>query len=82
MDDALALGEWPRALAHAAALESYTAAEPLPYSDFLIARARVLAGLAARPADPTLAAELLRLRAEAARARWPIDWPGWEEASR
>jgi hypothetical protein len=39
MDDALARGEWPRALAHAAALESYTAAEPLPYSDFLVARA-------------------------------------------
>jgi tetratricopeptide (TPR) repeat protein len=44
IDDALARGEWPRALAHAAALERYTAAEPLPYSNFLIARARVLVG--------------------------------------
>ena len=75
IDDALARGEWPRALAHAAALESYTAAEPLPYSDFLIARARVLVGLAARPSDPKLLAELAKLRAEAARVRWPIGWP-------
>ena len=75
IEDALARGEWPRALAHAAALERYSAAEPLPYSDFLIARARVLVGLAARPADPALLAELARLRAEAARVRWPIDWP-------
>ena len=75
IDDALARREWSRVLAHAAAFESYTAAEPLPYADFLIARARVLAGLATRPADPLLAAELSRLRAEAARVRWPIDWP-------
>ncbi len=75
IEDALARGEWARGLDHAAALESYTAAEPLPYSDFLIARARVLIGLAARPADPALLVELSRLRAEAARVRWPIGWP-------
>ena len=69
------------ALAHAAALERYAAAEPLPYSDFLVARARVLVGLAARPADPMLRAELSKLRAEAARVRWPIDWPGPAGAS-
>jgi len=77
IEDALARGEWARGLEHAAALEAYTRAEPLPYSDFLIARARVLAGLAARPEDRALQAELSRLRAEAERVRWPIGWPAW-----
>jgi tetratricopeptide (TPR) repeat protein len=58
-----------------------TRAEPLPYCDFLIARARTLAALAERPGDAALRAELVRLRAEADRVAWPIGWPGWSEAA-
>ena len=75
IEDALARGEWERALAHASTLEDYARAEPLPYIDFLVARCRVLAGLASRPDDPRLRDELARLRAEALRAHWPIAWP-------
>ncbi len=77
IEDALARGEWPRVLEHAAALEDYTRAEPLPYTDLTIARARVLVGLASHPDDPELHEELGRLRAEADRVRWPIGWPDW-----
>jgi len=77
IEDALARGEWARGLEHAAALEAYTRAEPLPYTDFLIARARVLIGLASRPEDRALNEELSRLRAEAERVRSPIGWPEW-----
>ena len=75
IEDALARGEFPRALAHAAALEDYTRAEPLPYSDFIVARARVLAALAMRPDDPQALRELARLKAEADRVNWSIAWP-------
>jgi ATP/maltotriose-dependent transcriptional regulator MalT len=74
IEDALVRGEWARALEHATALETYTRPEPLPFSDFLIARARTLVGLVSHPEDRTLHEELSRLRAEAERARWPIDW--------
>ncbi len=74
IEDALARGEWARGLEHAAALEAYTRAEPLPYSDFLIARARTLVGLASDPDDRALHEEFSRLRAEAERVRWPIGW--------
>jgi ATP/maltotriose-dependent transcriptional regulator MalT len=74
IDDALARGEWARALEHATALEAYTQAEPLPYSDLLIARARVLVRLASRPDERAVHGELARLRAEAERVRWPIGW--------
>jgi tetratricopeptide (TPR) repeat protein len=74
IDDALARGEWSRALDHVAALEAYTGPEPLPYTDLLIARGRVLVGLASRPGDPVLGGELARLRAEAERVRWLIGW--------
>jgi class 3 adenylate cyclase/tetratricopeptide (TPR) repeat protein len=75
IEDALERREWPDALRHAAALEDYTRAEPLPVADFLIARARTLAGLAKRPNDALLRAEMARLRAKAERLGWPITWP-------
>ena len=74
IEDALARGEHSLALEHATALAAYTRDEPLPYTEFLIARCRVLVGLASRPDEPELHAELARLRAEGARVRWPIRW--------
>lgn len=42
IDVALAIGDLDRALGYAEALEDYTRAEPLAWSDFFVARARVL----------------------------------------
>jgi len=63
---ALAWKEWDRALAYAAALEAYTASEPLPWSDHLIARTRALVAYGRGGRDPALLAEIARLRAYAA----------------
>ena len=60
---------------HAAALETYTAAEPLPYCDFLVARARTLVGLAANPDHGALRRDLARLEEKARALRWRIGWP-------
>jgi tetratricopeptide (TPR) repeat protein len=43
IDVSLDAGDWDNAERYAAALEDYTRAEPLPWSDFFIARGRVLA---------------------------------------
>jgi tetratricopeptide (TPR) repeat protein len=75
IDDTLARGEWERMRAHAAALEAYTRDEPLPYTDFLIARGRVLATLGENPGDAAAQASLARLKAAALGLRWPIAWP-------
>jgi tetratricopeptide (TPR) repeat protein len=80
IDDALARGEWSRVLERVDALVDYTRSEPLPYTDLLMARGRTLVALARRPRDATLQAELSRLRADAERVRWPLDWPAWAVA--
>lgn len=79
IEDGIARGQWDEVRRQAAALEAYTRAEPLPYCEFLIVRARTLAALAERPEDPALRAELARLRAEADRLAWPIGWPAWAQ---
>ena len=43
IDASLDSGNWSEAERYAADLETYTAAEPLPWSDFFVARARLLA---------------------------------------
>jgi tetratricopeptide (TPR) repeat protein len=80
IEDTLARGEWERMRAHAAALEAYTRDEPLPYTDFLIARGRVLATLGENPGDVAAQTELTRLKAEALRLKWPIGWPEFAAA--
>lgn len=62
IDASLAAGEADEARRHAAALERYTAAEPLPWSDFHVARARALADALRGRADPS-ALGVLRERA-------------------
>ena len=67
IEGCLTAGELDAALAAAHALEAYTAAEPVAWARFWIDRARTLVA-AARGAEPGLvAAELVRLRAEALR---------------
>ncbi len=58
---ALALGDEDQALHYAAKLEAYTRPEPLPRSDFLIARARALAHYGRGERDAALTRELERL---------------------
>jgi len=52
IDASLAAREWDEALRHAAALERYAAAEPLPWADFHVARARALADAGRGRPDP------------------------------
>ncbi len=61
IDMALALGDEDQALHYAAKLEAYTRPEPLPRSDFLIARARALAHYGRGERDAALTRELERL---------------------
>jgi len=44
IETALNTGEWAAAERYAAAFESYTRPEPLPWADFHVARGRALAG--------------------------------------
>ncbi len=77
IEDALKRADWRQVLKQAAALADHTQAEPVPYCEFLIGRARTLAALAERPNDLVLRAQLTRLRTDAERLAWPIGWPAW-----
>jgi len=80
IDVALKLGRWDEAERYGAALESYTRAEPLPWSDFFIARGRALAVHGAGRRDPGTVRELERLRGEAARVGLRMALPAIEQA--
>jgi len=80
IDDAIARSDWAKANEHVAALAEFTMREPLPYTDFLMARGRALVALAARPQDTALRADLGRLQAQAEALRWPVGWPPWAVA--
>jgi len=67
MEASLACREWAEAERYAAALEAYTRTEPLPWSDFYIARARALAAYGRGVHDRTTMDTLSRLREEAER---------------
>ncbi len=66
---------WSRVEQHADALERFTASEPLPHVQFVVARARLLAGLARSPTDASLREELAALQAEFRRLDWRVVWP-------
>lgn len=69
IDVALELGEWDEVERYADALERYTAREPLPWTSFVIARARSLARFGRNERGETLRAELQSLRDGAMRSR-------------
>ena len=73
-------GDWQAAEDFCAKLERYTAAEPLPWCDFLIARGRALARFGRGERDATLQATLVRLRDEAAAAELNIALPALNAA--
>jgi hypothetical protein len=61
MEASLATADWDDALRYAAALEEYTSAEPLPWSDLFIARARAIAGAHQGKRNPAIRQELERV---------------------
>jgi class 3 adenylate cyclase/tetratricopeptide (TPR) repeat protein len=67
IDASLNAANWDQAERYAAALEDYTRAERLPWSDFFVARGRVLASYGRDP-HAGLRSELERVREEAERA--------------
>jgi tetratricopeptide (TPR) repeat protein len=67
MEAALRIGDWNRVEGYASALEDFTRPEPLPWTDFFIARGRTLAALGRGERDEKTISELKRLRDEARR---------------
>jgi hypothetical protein len=68
MEAAIRCGDWDAHERYAAALEAYSQPEPLPWSDFFVARGRALAAFARGKRDRATLAELERLRNQAGRA--------------
>ena len=64
IDACLLLRDWDDAERHGAALEDFVRPEPLPWSTFIIARARALASYGRGKRDRLLMGELERLRSE------------------
>ncbi|HEX4884458.1 MAG TPA: adenylate/guanylate cyclase domain-containing protein [Casimicrobiaceae bacterium] len=75
IDAALALGDADAALHHCDALAAYAAAEPLPWSDFHVARGRALVAWRQRP-DDAARARLESLRTQGAELGLSFVLPG------
>ena len=75
-------GDWDAVERYAAALEDYTRPEPLPWSDFFIARARALATYGQGQRNEALTARLRDLSGEARRLGLVLAARGLEEALR
>jgi class 3 adenylate cyclase/tetratricopeptide (TPR) repeat protein len=80
IDVALDLGEWDEAERYAAALEEFSRAEPLPWSDFFVARGRALAAVRRGRTNQGTQRELQRLVAEAHRLGYRVALPAIEQA--
>jgi class 3 adenylate cyclase/tetratricopeptide (TPR) repeat protein len=80
METCLQMGEWNEVDRYAQALEDYTRAEPLPYTDFIIARGRALAAFGRGNRDDATMRELRHLRDEAERVGLKVAMHGLEEA--
>ena len=76
----LSTQDWDAAERHANALETYTRHEPLPWSDFTIARARALAAHGRAQRSDQLTFELQRLRQEARTMGYKLDLQAIESA--
>jgi hypothetical protein len=80
MDACLRSGDWDEVERYAAVLEDYTRPEPLPSSDFFIARGRALAAFGRGQRDAATTEALQRLRDEAAGVGLVTALPALEEA--
>jgi hypothetical protein len=65
----------PLALRHAAALEAYTAAEPLPFTTLFIERARAVVDVWQDPENPEARLRLERIKETATDAGIMLAWP-------
>jgi class 3 adenylate cyclase/tetratricopeptide (TPR) repeat protein len=72
--------QWDKVEAYAKALEAYTSAEPLPSSDFYMARGRALAAFGRGRRDDEIALELRRLRDQAEQTGLKNALPALEQA--
>jgi tetratricopeptide (TPR) repeat protein len=77
---ALALGHWDEADRYADALDQFTRPEPLPWSDFFIARGRALAALGRGRRTEQIKRELERLRGDACSLDYRAALPAIEQA--
>jgi class 3 adenylate cyclase/tetratricopeptide (TPR) repeat protein len=73
-------GDWSGVERYCSRLERYTAREPLPWSDFLIARGRALARFGCGERGTALRACVAGLREEAARAELTLALPALDAA--
>jgi tetratricopeptide (TPR) repeat protein len=80
MEATLNTGDWDTVDRYATALEKYTRAEPLPWTDFFIARGRVLANYGRGRRDDATIRELERVRDEAIRVGFRTTLPALEDA--
>ncbi len=76
----LRANQWEKVEIYAKALETYTSAEPLPSSDFFMARGRALAAFGRGRRNDEIALELQRLRDEAKQTGLKNDLPALEQA--
>jgi len=80
MEVCLQMAEWDEVGRYAEALEDYTSAEPLPWSDFFIARGRALAAYRQGERTQSTMQELRRLCDEAERVGLTVALPKLEAA--
>jgi class 3 adenylate cyclase/tetratricopeptide (TPR) repeat protein len=80
IDVSLDLGDWPAAERHCEDIRAYTAGEPLPMSDFIVARGLALARHGRGERSAELSAALVELRDAARRAGLNAALPGIERA--
>ena len=80
IDACLQAGDWGRAEAYAAELEEYARAEPMPWTDHIVARGRALAAHGRGRRDSALRIELLRLRDKGAGLRLALTLPAIDAA--
>lgn len=80
MDACLDAEEWVEVERYAQALEDYTRAEPLPRSDYMMARARVLAAFGRGDRGKATMLEIQRLIDKAERMHLKITIPALEKA--
>ncbi len=79
IDASLRVGEWSEAERLASALEDFTRPEPLPWTDFYIARGRALAAWGRGQMDDTTKSMLIHLMDEARHAGLRLALPALEE---
>jgi len=80
MEVSIARSEWIAAQDFADKLEDYTRDQPLPWSDFFIARARVLANVESRDDVEQIKQEVERVRGEARARKLTVALPALDQA--